>query len=365
LKPILSELRVQPGRLVGCRRLSGHPSLLGIGPELGYFIGPDQHSAGYLVRSFKSNDIFRTDCVVPFDSPETHQVIAARHALRPGVLCTGLLGASEVASDTLRLLRARSASGLSNNVDDLVVVIDKASGRPSSIEWAWPQLRPELLDTPQSAACRAPASIGVGLITWLKGLPPSTRVKFVPNPKRGSSAQRYEVYSRASTLSDYLSLNPDSRYVFGDLRFDCMRGYVRFLDLEVPTHIHAPPELAHVEPSMYSSLRHAYQHSIRGALNAAVFLDGVLSLKSADEFQSAQLLHGSLVEIVRLITPEAVAASASLKRWSIAAEDSTNLSRSLFDGAARSSSVDDFCASSDWFHPWASSRQASFCNSQR
>jgi hypothetical protein len=70
-------------------------------------------------------------------------------------------------------------------------------------------------------------------------------------------------------------------------------------------------------------------------------LNGVLSLKSADEFQSAQLLHGSLVEIVRLITPEAVAASASPQRWSIAAEDSTNLSRSLFDGAARSSSVDD------------------------
>jgi hypothetical protein len=75
-------------------------------------------------------------------------------------------------------------------------------------------------------------------------------------------------------------------------------------EFEVPTHIHATPELVHVEPSMNSSLRHAYRHSIRGALNNAVFLDGVLCLKSAAEFQSAQLLNGMHVEIVRLITPE-------------------------------------------------------------
>jgi hypothetical protein len=82
LKPNLSELRVQPGRLVGCRRLSGHSTSLSIGSELGYLICPDQGSAGYLVRSFKSNDIFPTNRIVRFDSHEAHQVIAARHSLQ-------------------------------------------------------------------------------------------------------------------------------------------------------------------------------------------------------------------------------------------------------------------------------------------
>ena len=40
---------------------------------------------------------------------------------------------------------------------------------------------------------------------------------------------------------------------------------------EGPAHIPATSELVHVEPSMYSSLRHAYRHSVRTELNSAVF----------------------------------------------------------------------------------------------
>ena len=193
LKPNLSELRIQPGRLVGCHRLSGHSTSLSIGSELGYLICPDQGSAGYLVRSFKSNDIFRTNCIVPFNSPATHQVIAARHALHPGVMRTGLLGSSAVADGTLRLLRARCASGLGVDIDDLVVVIDVASGRPSSLECAYNRQNPESVVSPQPVVRREPAPSGSGLIAWLKALPDTTRVTFVPNPKRGLSARRYEV----------------------------------------------------------------------------------------------------------------------------------------------------------------------------
>ena len=103
-----------------------------------------------------------------------------------------------------------------------------------------------------------------------------------------------------------------------------MRGYVRLLDLdrplqadpargvsadgvpavgvaasggEGPAHIPATSELVHVEPSIHSSLRHAYRHSVRTELNSAVFLDGVLSLKSAAEFQAAQVRYGYMAGV--------------------------------------------------------------------
>ena len=60
---------------------------------------------------------------------------------------------------------------------------------------------------------------------------------FEPNPKRGESALRYAVYSQAKVLSEYHTLHPSPRLKLEDLRFDFMRGYIKFPDITRPVDV--------------------------------------------------------------------------------------------------------------------------------
>ena len=101
--------------------------------ELCYFVCPDPGSKGCLVRSFKSNDLFSTYHLQQLDPLEVVRMVAARHALNSGLMreSTGMaeVKSSVVAAETLRLLQERADSGLSQNLDDLVVILDGLTGQ--------------------------------------------------------------------------------------------------------------------------------------------------------------------------------------------------------------------------------------------
>ena len=69
------------------------------------------------------------------------------------------------------------------------------------------------------------------LRAWFRALPRTTRTVFAPNPKRGASFQRYNVYMHASTIDEYRMLNPDSRFTLDDLVHDFTHGYLTLPDL--------------------------------------------------------------------------------------------------------------------------------------
>jgi hypothetical protein len=70
-----------------------------------------------------------------------------------------------------------------------------------------------------------------GLRAWFRALPRTTRTVFAPNPKRGASFQRYDVYMHASTIDEYRMLNPDSQFTLSDLVNDFTRGYLTLPDI--------------------------------------------------------------------------------------------------------------------------------------
>lgn len=62
-----------------------------------------------------------------------------------------------------------------------------------------------------------------------------TRIEYAPNPKRnGSKAHaRYEIYSQATTVREYLDLMQDDevrKYAKADLRYDEEKGYLKIFD---------------------------------------------------------------------------------------------------------------------------------------
>ena len=70
-----------------------------------------------------------------------------------------------------------------------------------------------------------------GLRAWFCALPHTTRTVFAPNPKRGASFQRYDVYMHASTIDEYCMLNPDSQFTLSDLVNDFTHGYLTLPDI--------------------------------------------------------------------------------------------------------------------------------------
>ena len=104
-QPDMSLMRHAPGALVGCYRDGRKPSSLAVVSELSYYVCPDPSSAGSIVRSFKSNDLFVTYHLSPLHHGEILRTVAARHALNSGLMrdSTGMaeIKASTLAADTL------------------------------------------------------------------------------------------------------------------------------------------------------------------------------------------------------------------------------------------------------------------------
>ena len=105
--------------------------------KLSYYVCPNPSSAGSIVCSFKSNDLFVTYHLSPLHHGEILRTVAARHALNSGLMreSTGMaeIKASTLAADTLQLLEARRSAGMSGDPDDLVVFLDPVSGRPARL----------------------------------------------------------------------------------------------------------------------------------------------------------------------------------------------------------------------------------------
>jgi hypothetical protein len=164
-QPDMSLMRHAPGALVGCYRDGRKPSSLASVSELSYYVCPDPSSAGSIVRSFKSNDLFVTYHLSPLHHGEILRTVAARHALNSGLMreSTGMaeIKASTLAADTLRLLEARRSAGLSGDPDDLVVFLDPVSGRPAKLELAWVDGRLGLVDIVPPPPAVAPPIVPV------------------------------------------------------------------------------------------------------------------------------------------------------------------------------------------------------------
>jgi hypothetical protein len=164
-QPDMSLMRHAPGALVGCYRDGRKPSSLASVSELSYYVCPDPSSAGSIVRSFKSNDLFVTYHLSPLHHGEILRTVAARHALNSGLMreSTGMaeIKASTLAADTLKLLEARRSAGLSGDPDDLVVFLDPVSGRPAKMELAWVDGRLGLVDSLPPQPAVAPPTVPV------------------------------------------------------------------------------------------------------------------------------------------------------------------------------------------------------------
>jgi len=265
-KPDLSSHIAAPGQLVVAHIAGAKASACLPTGTLCYYVKPS--GAGSLVRDVKS-----WRCFVAYHvRPVRHEIdgiaaqaVAVSHALTSGFMrnSSGLLGANaDQVSASVRGLQSRHSlwgapagpialldpiSGLAVRLahvrlDGTLALSEEVDGDAAAFD-SVPPAAPHAVIAPNGSlldqlpglnhvppgsaipkAARPARRAGDSLSLWVRRLPDTTPISFVPNPKSGKSAARYSVYAAASTVGDYRRLNAEPQFVHADLLNDLTRG---------------------------------------------------------------------------------------------------------------------------------------------